>query len=325
MTGSVEAHTLSRMLKSIDWLRERARFHHEQLPKDVRRYLNTRCGIVDAVIDRHLLGWEGKKITVPIEDRTGTMIGIRSVKMTRDGRPQPTATEGIAAEIYPWQSVERQPNRIVICGSELECLALESRGVLAVCSTGDATQFDITWVALFEKIPFVFACFARDRKGDRAAGQVKSVMPRTKIVGLPEAVGESGDLTDYFGRLQYTLPDFEWLLSVAALDARPGAELDPVAKARFEERARRLMTEVSVARVIGAYTKLRTSGKRLLGRCPLHDVPKLPLVVYPESRTFRCLGCGAEGDAVKFLELMEGMTLGQAVETLEQMRYGDAA
>jgi len=46
---------------------------HENLPDRIRQYLNDR-GIPDELIDRHLLGWNGWRITMPIFNRDGNLV-----------------------------------------------------------------------------------------------------------------------------------------------------------------------------------------------------------------------------------------------------------
>jgi DNA primase len=91
----------------------------------------------------------------------------------------------------------------------------------------------------------------------------------------------------------------------------------------FARQAERLRQEVPIAKVIGEYTKLRRTKKRLVGYCPLHEESKPTLRVDPRTNTFQCSGCGVSGDAIRFLQEVEYLTFGQALETLEKIRYAD--
>lgn len=91
----------------------------------------------------------------------------------------------------------------------------------------------------------------------------------------------------------------------------------------FAKQAERLRAEVPITKVIGKYTKLRRTKNRLVGRCPLHDEPNPTLTVDPRTNTFQCFGCGADGDGITFLKRVEGLTYGQALEALENIRYSD--
>jgi hypothetical protein len=46
--------------------------YHKALPGRMRRYLNER-GISDIIIDFHLLGWNGNRITIPVVNRQGEL------------------------------------------------------------------------------------------------------------------------------------------------------------------------------------------------------------------------------------------------------------
>jgi DNA primase catalytic core len=46
---------------------------------------------------------------------------------------------------------------------------------------------------------------------------------------------------------------------------------------------------------------LRSTGDRLIGRCPLHADSEPSLVVYPRTESYFCYGCGAGGDVIDFI------------------------
>ena len=60
---------------------------------------------------------------------------------------------------------------------------------------------------------------------------------------------------------------------------------------------------------------------RLVGHCPLHDDTARAFAVYPQTNTYRCGTCGAEGDVVTFLMDKESITFGQALEALEAYQF----
>lgn len=95
------------------------------------------------------------------------------------------------------------------------------------------------------------------------------------------------------------------------------------ATALFAKQAERLRAEVPIAKVVSGYTKLRRTKKRFLGYCPLHEGTKPTLRVEPRTNTFHCFNCGAGGDAIRFLQEVEYLTYGQALEALEKIRYSD--
>src|SRR5689334_19697029 len=106
---------------------ELARQYHLNLPERLRDYLRRERGIADAVTDRHLLGWNGSRITIPIFDRAGQFAFFKLAKAPNDqtASPKMLATPGARAELYGWERVFANPEQIIICEGEFDRLALE--------------------------------------------------------------------------------------------------------------------------------------------------------------------------------------------------------
>ena len=47
--------------------------------------------------------------------------------------------------------------------------------------------------------------------------------------------------------------------------------------------------------------------------CPFHEESKPSFSVKPSEQYFKCFGCGAGGDVIKFLQLKEGMSFREAM------------
>src|SRR5437867_4132459 len=186
------------------------------MPLRIRQYLNHR-GILDAAIDPHLLGWNGERITIPVFDREGRLVFARLAKDPHDPQPGPKmlTPAGGYVELYGWERVRVRPPRILICEGEFDRLVLESRGLAAVTSTGGAGVFRAEWAEPFREIPDVYLCFDRDEAGRRGAANVARLIPHSRLIELPEEVGDGGDVTDFFVRLGRSPEDFRALLDQA--------------------------------------------------------------------------------------------------------------
>ena len=77
-----------------------------------------------------------------------------------------------------------------------------------------------------------------------------------------------------------------------------------------------LQDRVDIAAVVGSRVTLKKGGKDLLGLCPFHDEKTPSFTVSPAKNMYYCFGCGAGGDAIKFLEEFEGLSFTEAVESL---------
>ena len=308
--------------------REIAERYHRALPEEIRASLKGR-GIPATVIERHRLGWNGERITIPVFDAKRDVIGFRYAKIGENpnDRPDVISELGLETELYGWDSIARKPHRVVVCGNEFDRLVLEANGFAAVASTGSAGAFLDDWLPHFELVKHVYVCFSRDLEGTAAARKLQRLMPRARIVTLPAVVGDKGTVTDFFVGLGRTRIDFEVLLAASegAGDLPAGRpptirEFRPLHKS-VRRRAAGIQRAVRLHDVVSHYVDLQASGARLVGQCPFHDDRSRSFSVYPETDTYHCEICGAEGDVVRFLMDKESMTIGQALDALERFRY----
>ena len=81
------------------------------------------------------------------------------------------------------------------------------------------------------------------------------------------------------------------------------------------ERVKRDVDLVALMQARGI--QLTRRGSSWQGRCPFHDDGKTPsLSVTPSKGLWRCFGCGAGGDAVRFVELCDQVRFPEAVKRL---------
>ncbi|MGP3910165.1 DNA primase [Nonomuraea sp. 10N515B] len=74
-----------------------------------------------------------------------------------------------------------------------------------------------------------------------------------------------------------------------------------------------------IADVIGEHIQLRNAGGgNLKGLCPFHDEKSPSFNVTPERGMYFCFGCSEGGDVITFVEKIEHLTFGEAVERLAQ-------
>jgi len=72
-----------------------------------------------------------------------------------------------------------------------------------------------------------------------------------------------------------------------------------------------------IADVIVAHgVALRPTGRRFMGKCPFHRDDRPSLVVYPDTRSYYCFGCGAGGDVIDFVRRTHDLGFAQAVAYL---------
>ncbi|GAB4325173.1 MAG: hypothetical protein Kow0059_21070 [Candidatus Sumerlaeia bacterium] len=74
-----------------------------------------------------------------------------------------------------------------------------------------------------------------------------------------------------------------------------------------------LRSRLDIVEVIQAYVPLKQSGANLKGLCPFHQEKTPSFMVSPGKQIYHCFGCGAGGDAVKFIMQIEKLTFREAV------------
>ncbi|MBI4245213.1 MAG: toprim domain-containing protein [Planctomycetes bacterium] len=187
---------------------------HQALPTHIRQYLNAR-GIIDTVIDEYKLGWGkfyGKWwITIPIKDIYGA---FRFFKLRQDpnaGDKKITYPKGVEAQIYGWDTLQSDTDKVVLCEGELDRLSLLSKGIPAITSTHGAMTFKQEWCEKIGKGRKIYICFDNDETGKKGAQRAAKLLENTEnkiyITTLPQEVGKGGDITDYFVKLNGNADD----------------------------------------------------------------------------------------------------------------------
>ncbi len=79
-----------------------------------------------------------------------------------------------------------------------------------------------------------------------------------------------------------------------------------------------LLARVDIVDVIGRHVQLKKGGANLMGLCPFHGEKSPSFSVSPSKQFYYCFGCGASGDAVRFLTEHTGASFRDAVTDLAQ-------
>jgi DNA primase len=79
-----------------------------------------------------------------------------------------------------------------------------------------------------------------------------------------------------------------------------------------------LLSRVDIVDVVGRHVELKRGGANLMGLCPFHAEKSPSFSVSPVKQFYYCFGCGASGDAIRFLTEHTGMSFVDAVTELAQ-------
>src|SRR5437868_6704520 len=85
-----------------------------------------------------------------------------------------------------------------------------------------------------------------------------------------------------------------------------------------ESTLEEILRRTDLVRLVGRRVKLNRRGRLFWGLCPFHKEKSPSFKVESERRNYKCFGCGASGDAFKWLMETEGLKFPEAVERLAQ-------
>ncbi|HEY8697784.1 MAG TPA: CHC2 zinc finger domain-containing protein, partial [Rhizomicrobium sp.] len=77
-----------------------------------------------------------------------------------------------------------------------------------------------------------------------------------------------------------------------------------------------ILRRTDLVQLVGRRVKLIRKGRVMWGCCPFHQEHTPSFKVENERRTYKCFGCGAGGDAFKWLMETEGLNFPESVEKL---------
>ncbi len=77
-----------------------------------------------------------------------------------------------------------------------------------------------------------------------------------------------------------------------------------------------LLSRIDVVELIGSDVELKKAGTNFKGLCPFHSENTPSFNVSQSKQFYHCFGCGASGDAIKYLREAHGLTFMDAIEKL---------
>ncbi|MEK7281010.1 MAG: CHC2 zinc finger domain-containing protein, partial [Chloroflexota bacterium] len=154
-------------------------------------------------VRRFRIGWDpqAERFTIPLWGPKGEPLGVHLYH--REAHPKFLWTKGSKAGFWGAHLLqEKQDGSVIVAEGELDAALLCQKGYIAVSGTAGATTFKPEWAALL-KDREVFLCYDIDEAGRQGARKAAEALTAAKakrvaIVHLPEALGDKGDVTDFF-------------------------------------------------------------------------------------------------------------------------------
>lgn len=77
-------------------------------------------------------------------------------------------------------------------------------------------------------------------------------------------------------------------------------------------------SRLDIRSIVERHVKLKKVGSSLMGLCPFHDEKSPSFSVSESKQLFYCFGCGKGGDAITFVQEIEGLSFKEAIQKLAE-------
>ena len=78
----------------------------------------------------------------------------------------------------------------------------------------------------------------------------------------------------------------------------------------------RILQNADIVAIVSETVRLRRDGTRQKGCCPFHGERTPSFVVYPQTNTFKCYGCGAQGNVIDYVMKRDNLEFPEACKLL---------
>src|SRR5476651_2586491 len=86
---------------------------------------------------------------------------------------------------------------------------------------------------------------------------------------------------------------------------------------RIDENViKEVQLRTDIGALIGSYVSLHKRGRDLVGLCPFHGEKTPSFHVHPDRGFFKCFGCAAGGDVIRFVQLHDNLGFVDALTML---------
>lgn len=82
------------------------------------------------------------------------------------------------------------------------------------------------------------------------------------------------------------------------------------------EEINKVIEACDIVALVSEYIHLEKNGKNYKGLCPFHNEKTPSFIVSPEKKIAKCFGCGGGGNPITFLQQIENISFGEALEKL---------
>ncbi len=85
-----------------------------------------------------------------------------------------------------------------------------------------------------------------------------------------------------------------------------------------QETIEKVLDACNILDVVSGNVNLKRKGVRYFACCPFHQERTASFCVFPETGTYKCFGCGEQGNSVGFVMKHDNLTFPEAIRKLAE-------
>ena len=256
-------------------------------------------GLNIKTVEQFKLGWDNKRLTIPVWNEFGLLVNIRRYDLFKRHpvKMLPYDVGYGAVQLFPHSQLQSYAD-LILCEGETDCMLLVQHGLNAVTTTGGVGAWKNDWTPLFAG-KRVTICFdvndprdAGQRCARRVAGALALVAQEVRILTLP-LENRGGDVTDYLHNAKHTVDEFKALLTKATVISKRAAKIKVTRKADGNTVYEVPLGEASSSDFYGKRIRMTcmVAGKDLAPFLP----PRRVRVMCTPQQSQDCDGCPYKG------------------------------
>jgi len=223
-------------------------------------------GLTEATVKRFRIGYDNKRLTIPIFNDLNLCVNIRRYDLFKDAGPKIVSfAKGTGtARLYPLESL--QSAVVFVVEGELDALIGCQNGLPCVTPSGGATTWKPEWNKSF-KGKQVYVIPDNDEPGMKGAklrlAEISKAAASCSVVQLPRLKEQGEDLTDWFLKYNGTAEELRRLAKQPAekeFKAKISGDDPDMPSMPFEATARSTTEEGLVARSEAVWNVLADAG-----------------------------------------------------------------
>jgi hypothetical protein len=203
------------------------------------RAMREKRGYTKKTIEEFQIGWDGTRYTIPIRDRSGTLVNVRRYKLNAKepkDKMRSWAT-GTGSRRLFLEDILDTSDTVIITEGETDALLGRQYGLPTISHTAGASAWYDRWNEAFEG-KIVYICYDCDDAGRRGARKVARSLElfakQVHIISLP-LKGKGDDLSNYFFDQGYEAADFYELMAQASSSVNRASHLSSLRSGEAKE------------------------------------------------------------------------------------------